>query len=64
MASCSNCGEEGHNTRTCTGYADYHCRYCKHDFRVTGNGGLVFGMYPSCPDCGSSYAMLDTVEQG
>jgi hypothetical protein len=34
-------------------FADYHCRYCGHEWRVIGNGGLVFGCYPDCPECGT-----------
>lgn len=48
MANCGNCDEEGHNVRTCTGCAVYHCRGCVHTFRVSGNGGLVLGCVPNC----------------
>lgn len=61
MATCGNCGEEGHNVRTCTGYAEYYCRGCGNRFRINGNGGLRFGMFPSCEDCGSH---VEVVEQG
>jgi len=57
--ACGNCGEEGHNTRTCTGYAVYHCRGCGNTFRINGNGGTIGGAYPNCPDCGSE---VETVE--
>lgn len=33
-------------------YGDFHCPRCGHRFRRYGNGGLIAGMWPSCPKCG------------
>lgn len=33
-------------------YRDYICTYCDNEFRVEGNGGLVLGCWPNCPECG------------
>lgn len=34
-------------------YQDYACPYCAYEWRVYGNGGLVFGCWPCCPKCGT-----------
>lgn len=34
-------------------YNDYICPYCNYEWRVEGNGGLVFGCWPNCPKCGT-----------
>lgn len=60
MANCGRCGESGHNSRTCTGFAVYHCRGCGNTFRVNGNGGLVLGTFPDCPRCGNYVEMVES----
>lgn len=47
--SCPHCGGDGCNPND---YADYTCPYCKHQWRQYGNGGLVLGCIPNCPECG------------
>ena len=34
-------------------YNDYICPYCKFEWRIEGNGGLVLGCWPNCPKCGT-----------
>jgi hypothetical protein len=34
-------------------YKDYFCPTCNHEWRVEGNGGLVSGCWPNCPNCGT-----------
>lgn len=34
-------------------YGDFSCPYCGHEWRNYGNGGLVLGMWPNCPKCGT-----------
>lgn len=48
---CPVCGGEG---AYADDYADYECPYCHYEWRVYGNGGLVFGCWPNCPKCGTS----------
>ena len=48
---CPLCGTNG---RDPSDYGDFACLQCKHEWRNYGNGGLVLGMWPSCPKCGTS----------
>ena len=45
---CPICGESGCNPND---YADYTCEFCGNQWRQYGNGGLVFGCIPKCPNC-------------
>ena len=47
--ACPSCGGAGCNPND---YADYTCPYCGHQWRWYGNGGLVLGCIPHCPECG------------
>lgn len=40
-------------------HGDFICHSCGKHFRKYGNGGLVHGMVPKCPDCGSSFVGFD-----
>ena len=46
--TCPICGGDGCNPND---YADYTCPYCGHHWRQYGNGGLVLGCVPRCPEC-------------
>lgn len=46
---CPKCGAPSVNPKN---YGDFICHSC-------GNGGLVHGMVPKCPDCGSSFVGFD-----
>ena len=48
MAVCPICGECGYNP---SDYHDWTCNICGHKWRKYGNGGLVFGCVPRCPNC-------------
>lgn len=50
---CPVCGTNG---RDASDYADFVCPYCKHEWRNYGNGGLVLGTWPNCPQCGTQAA--------
>ncbi len=45
---CPLCGDAGCDPND---YADYTCEYCGHKWRQYGNGGLVLGCIPRCPQC-------------
>jgi DNA-directed RNA polymerase subunit RPC12/RpoP len=47
---CPICGDNG---RDPSDYGDFICPYCGHKWRNYGNGGLVLGMWPNCPKCGT-----------
>ena len=49
LPPCPRCGENGCDPND---YYDYTCEFCKHKWRQYGNGGLVFGCIPKCPECG------------
>lgn len=44
---CPICGENGVDP---TDFEDWVCAF-DHTWRKYGNGGLVFGMVPRCPEC-------------
>ena len=46
---CPVCGENGCDPND---YCDYTCKICGHQWRQYGNGGLIFGCIPRCPECG------------
>jgi len=48
MPMCPICFEPGYNPDD---YFDYTCEYCGHKWRQYGNGGLVLGCIPRCPEC-------------
>jgi hypothetical protein len=47
---CPSCGTTGADPND---YGDFVCPYCDHQWRNYGNGGLVLGMWPNCPKCGT-----------
>jgi uncharacterized Zn ribbon protein len=47
---CPQCGGNGCDPND---YGDFVCPYCHHEWRKYGNGGLVLGMWPNCPRCGT-----------
>jgi hypothetical protein len=49
-APCPICGTPGTNPND---YGDFVCPYCNYNWRKYGNGGLVFGCWPTCPKCGT-----------
>lgn len=51
LPPCPHCGAQGADP---TDYVDFSCLYCSHTWRNYGNGGLKFGMWPNCPQCGTS----------
>ena len=52
LPPCPLCGEPGYDPND---YGDFICLNpsCEHEWRNYGNGGLVFGCVPNCPECGS-----------
>lgn len=48
---CPRCGTNGSDPRD---WGDFSCPYCRHQWRNYGNGGLVLGMWPNCPRCGTT----------
>lgn len=46
---CPVCGDNGGDAND---YGDFVCPACNHKWRNYGNGGLVFGTWPNCPNCG------------
>ena len=51
LPSCPICGTSGSETND---YRDFVCPQCKHEWRNYGNGGLAFGCWPNCPNCGTT----------
>lgn len=47
---CPICGEPSVDAND---YRDYTCDCCGHQWRQYGNGGLVYGCVPRCPECGN-----------
>ena len=47
---CPICGSTGRDPND---YGDFVCPYCGHAWRNYGNGGLVLGCWPNCPNCGT-----------
>jgi hypothetical protein len=46
--------EDGQPILDRSDYRDWECWHCGHEWRIYGNGGLVLGMWPECPKCGTS----------
>lgn len=49
--SCPDCGTNGCDP---SDYGDFSCPYCGNQWRKYGNGGLVLGLWPNCPKCGTT----------